>query len=275
MLYKDHMNKVNVILLIFVLAAAAALASMQADFVRNVQSQFLSLLSPFLKTGATIQRAISPERSFESLTPHQLRQQIDAISTENARLRATMQLMQDLQEDNRKLRNALNYRNRSVFRLIPARIISRNAATWWNTAILNRGFQDGLETDMPVLTETGLVGKITTVAKDISTVLLLTDENCKVASAIEGSREKGIVTGPRVSSTAAPLLELNFLSKDAKIQPGSRVYTAGVSGGIFPSGILVGTVKDFQPRDLDGQARIEPAVDLSHVEDVFVVLGTK
>lgn len=275
MLYRNHMNKVNVILLILVLAAAAVLASVQTSVVRDLQSQFLSLLSPFLKTGATIQRAISPERSFESLTPHQLRQQIEALSTENARLRATMQLMQDLQEDNRKLRKALNYRNRSVFRLIPARIITRNATTWWSIAILNRGFQDGLEPDMPVVTETGLVGKITTVAKDISTVLLLTDENCKVAAAIEGSREKGIVTGPRVSSTSTPLLELNFLSKDAKIQPSSRVYTAGVSGGIFPSGILVGSIKDFHSRDLDGQARIEPAVDLSHVEDVFVVLGTK
>lgn len=269
------MNKVNVILLVLVLAAAAILANLHTGLVRNIQSGFLSILSPFLKTGATIQRVISPEKSFESLTPTQLRQQISALSTENARLRATLQLMQDLQEDNRKLRNALNYRNRSVFRLVPARIIARNAATWWNTAIINRGFQDGLETDMPVLTEMGLVGKITTVAKDISTVVLLTDENCKVAAAIEGSREKGIASGPRTSSTSPPLLELNFLSKDAKINPGTRVYTAGVSGGIFPSGILLGTVKDFHSRDLDGQARIEPAVDLSHVEDVFVVVGTK
>ncbi|PWU06222.1 MAG: rod shape-determining protein MreC [Verrucomicrobia bacterium] len=269
------MNKVNVILLVLVLVAATALASMQASFVQDAQSRFLSFLSPFLKTGSAIQHAISSDSSFESLTPTQLRHQIAALSTENARLRATIQLMQDLQEDNQKLRKALNYRNRSVFRLLPARIISRNATTWWSTAILNRGFQDGLETDMPVLTETGLVGKITTVAKDISTVLLLTDENCRVASAIEGSREKGITAGPRVSGNVPPLLELNFLSKDAKISSGNRVYTAGVSGGIFPSGILIGTVKDFHPRDLDGQARVEPAVDLSHLEDVFVVVGVK
>ncbi len=270
------MSKINVILLVLVLTAAATLASMQTDFVQCAQSRFLSAISPLLTTSAAIQDAVSSDSSFKSLTPTQLRQQIDALSMENSRLRATLQLMQGLQEDNRKLRNALNYRTRSVFRLIPARVISRSAATWWSIVTINRGFQDGLETDMPVVTEFGLVGKVTTVAKDISTVLLLSDENCKVAAAIEGTREKGISSGPRVAdSPSCPLLELNFLSKDAKIQLGNRVYSAGISGGVFPSGILLGTIKDFHPRDLDGQAHIEPAVDLAHVEDVFVVVGTK
>lgn len=270
------MSKINIVLLILVLAAAAVLASMQTSFIQSAQSRFLSFLSPFLKTSSRIQHIISPDKSFESLTPHQLRQQISALSTENARLRATMQLMQGLQEDNHKLRNALDYRNRSVFRLIPARVISRNASTWWNIITINRGFQEGLETDMPVLTESGLVGKVTTVAKDISTVVLITDENCKVAAAIEGSREKGIVNGPRISANSSlVLLELNFLSREAQVAPGNRVYTVGISGGIFPSGILLGTVKEFHSRELDGQARLEPAVDFSHLEDVFVVVGTK
>jgi rod shape-determining protein MreC len=53
------------------------------------------------------------------------------------------------------------------------------------------------------------------------------------------------------------------------------VYSAGVSNGVFPSGILLGTVKNFKVRALDGQAIVEPAVDLSSVEDVFVKVGEK
>jgi rod shape-determining protein MreC len=52
------------------------------------------------------------------------------------------------------------------------------------------------------------------------------------------------------------------------------VYTSGV-GGVFPSGLLVGVVKSFRVRELDGQAQVAPAVDLSHLEDVFVVTGRK
>jgi rod shape-determining protein MreC len=127
---------------------------------------------------------------------------------------------------------------------------------------------------MPVATDEGLVGKITTVSDSISVVLLISDENCRVASKVEGSREQGIVSGERVTTGLTPLLNLNFLSKQADLKPGQKVYTSGV-GGVFPSGLLIGAVKAFRLRELDGQAQLTPAVDLSHLEDVFVVTGRK
>ena len=89
----------------------------------------------------------------------------------------------------------------------------------------------------------------------ISVVLLVTDENCKVASSVEGTREQGIVSGERVSGGLAPLLDLNFLTKQANLQPGQKGYTSGV-GGVFPSGLFIGTVKSFKTRELDGQAKL-------------------
>jgi rod shape-determining protein MreC len=64
------------------------------------------------------------------------------------------------------------------------------------------------------------------------------------------------------------------LTKQANLQPGAKIYTSGV-GGVFPSGLLIGTVQSFRVRELDGQAKITPAVDLSHLEDVFVVTGNR
>jgi rod shape-determining protein MreC len=64
------------------------------------------------------------------------------------------------------------------------------------------------------------------------------------------------------------------LSKQANLQPGQKTYTSGV-GGVFPSGLLIGTVKTFRVRELDGQAQLTPSVDISHLEDVFVVVGRK
>ena len=82
------------------------------------------------------------------------------------------------------------------------------------------------------------------------------------------------MTGERVIGTVTPLLDLNFLSKQANLQPGQKVYTSGV-GGVFPPGLLLGTAKSFRVRELDGQAQLIPAVDLSKLEDVFVVTGRK
>jgi rod shape-determining protein MreC len=127
---------------------------------------------------------------------------------------------------------------------------------------------------MPVVTDEGLVGKTTTVGRSISVVLLVSDENCRVAASVEGTREQGIVTGERVVGTVTPLLDLNFLSKQANLQAGQKAVTSGV-GGVFPGGLLIGTVKGFRVRELDGQAQLTPAVDLAKLEDVFVVTGRK
>jgi rod shape-determining protein MreC len=157
---------------------------------------------------------------------------------------------------------------------VPAEVITRDSSTWWRTVTVNRGKQDGIDSDMPVVTDEGLVGKTTTVSANITIVLLVSDENCRVAANVEGTREQGIATGERVTGGVAPLLNLNFLSKQANLQPGQKAYTSGV-GGVFPPGLLIGAVKEFRVRELDGQAQLTPAVDLTKLEDVFVVVGRK
>ena len=174
------------------------------------------------------------------------------------------------------MRLALDYRERSSFKLLAARIISRDASTWWNTIRIDRGFEDGVEADQPVLTDVGLVGKTTTVTKNEALVVLVSDETCRIAAKIEGTKEHGIISGMRVQEDAiGGLLQMNFLSKNAPIQPGQEVFTAGVARGSFPPGILIGKVKEFIPRALDGQAVIEPCVNLMSTEDVFVLVGKK
>lgn len=269
------MKRLNIIIVIVVLAGAVFLSTMGSQSMRDLQASFLGLLSPFLKTGSAVQQQLGAVGSgLKSL--EQLEAENRDLVTENRQLRATNQVLRDIEAENNKLRAALEYRERSVFKLLPARVVSRDASTWWNTIKINRGFEDGVESDQPVLTDAGLIGKTTTVSKNESIVLLVTDETCRVAAKVEGSREQGIISGLRVApSGSAGQLQLNFLSKLANLQPDQKVYTAGVSGGVFPSGILIGTVKSFHARALDGQSIVEPAVDLSSVEDVFVVVGVK
>lgn len=269
------MSRLNIILVVVILALAVLISSLGSGTMQSLQAGFLGLVSPFLKTGSAVQQQIGGiGQGLKTL--EQIEEENRKLTTENKELRATNQILRDIETENNKLRMALDYRNRSVFKLIPARVISRDASTWWNTVRINRGFEDGLNSDQPVLTDQGLVGKTTTVGKNESIVLLITDENCRVASKVEGSREQGIMSGQRVQGSSSPgEMQLNFLSKTADLQPGQKIYTAGVSGGVFPSGIMLGTVKSFKARPLDGQAIVEPSQDLSTVEDVFVVVGAK
>jgi rod shape-determining protein MreC len=273
------MSRLNVILVIAVIIGAVIISSFGVSAMQKLQAGFLSVISPFLKTGSAVQRQLGAMgQGLKTLD--QLERENKQLKAENTELRASNQVLRDLEAENSKLRSALEYRKRSIFKLLPARVISRDASAWWSTLRINRGFEDGVEADQPVLTDVGLVGKTTTVSKNEAIVLLISDESCKVAAKVEGSNERGILSGRRVGEGDMPTeMLLNFLSKKANLQPGQKVYTEGVSKGtstgVFPSGIFLGNVKSFQARPLDGQAVVEPAVDLSTVEDVFVVVGAK
>jgi rod shape-determining protein MreC len=267
------MSRTGVVALVLFGAALLALLSLGPQTTRKIQASFFQVISPFLTTGSGLERQITSLRAgLKSLD--ELERENAALRVENRSLKATNEALRDVEHEVNRLRQALNYRERSVFRLVPAEVISRDSSTWWRTVTINRGEADGLAPEMPVLTDEGLVGRTTTVSDTISVVLLISDENCRVAATIEGTREQGIVTGERVAGSLTPLLELNYLSKQANVKPGQKVYTSGV-GGVFPSGLLVGTVRSFQVRALDGQAKLTPAVDLARLQDVFVVFRPK
>lgn len=269
------MKKLNIALLLAVLLLAIYLSVLPSGVQQSISGTFLSFLAPFLRTGTAVQEQLgSMGKGLKTLD--EIEAENRKLNEVNRELLTTNNLLREIEGENNRLRLALEYRERSVFRLLAARVISRDASTWWNTVKINRGFEDGVETDQPVLTDVGLVGKVTTVSKNESIVVLITDETCRVAAKVEGTREQGILSGMRIQeSGTSGELQLNFLTKNAALEPGQKVYTAGISNGVFPSGILIGKVKEFRTRPLDGQALVEPAVDISQTEDLFVVVGAK
>src|SRR2546422_780408 len=267
------MSRTSIIALLIFGAILGYFLSFGADTTRKFQARIYQILAPFFTTGSGLQKQITSVRTgLKSL--EELEKENASLGVDNRQLRATNSALRDVEHEVNRLRHALNYRERSAFKLVPAEIVTRDSSTWWHTVTINRGKEDHIESDMPVVTDEGLVGKTTTVSNTISVVLLVSDENCKVAASVEGTREQGIVSGERVTTGLNPVLNLNFLSKQADLKPGQKVYTSGV-GGVFPSGLLIGVVKTFRVRELDGQAQLTPAVDLSHLEDVFVVTGRK
>jgi rod shape-determining protein MreC len=239
----------------------------------QLQGALFQLISPVLRTGASVQQELGGVRGGLKRLD-ELERENQKLKLDNEQLRASNSLLKNLESEVNRLNRALGFREQSAFRLLPAHILSRESATWWNFCTIDRGTKNGVATDMAVVTEDGVFGKITTVAKDVAVVLLVSDESLRVSVSIEGTQEQGIVSGTRASSNYVPDLKIRFLSKTANLKPGMKVLTAG-SGGVFPSGLVVGSIKDFFVKELEGVASVTPAVDLASVQDVFVVVGQK
>jgi rod shape-determining protein MreC len=240
---------------------------------QQMQGALFQLISPILRTGASVGHELGGVRGGLKRLD-ELQRENEQLKSENEELRAANSLLENLETEVNRLNRALGFREQSPFKLLPARVISRDSATWWNTCTIGGGSKNGIAPDMAVVTENGLVGKVATVGKDVAVVLLISDESLRVSVAIEGTQEQGIVSGTRASSTYAPDLRIRFLSKTAKLQPGMKVLTAG-AGGVFPSGVVVGTVKDFSAKELEGIATVTPAVALAEIQDVFVIIRQK
>jgi rod shape-determining protein MreC len=69
-----------------------------------------------------------------------------------------------------------------------------------------------------------------------------------------------------------PLLRLKFLSKNAELRPGQRVFTTG-RGGIFQPNILLGTIESVEKGAMDSEALVRPSVNFADLGTVFVVLA--
>ncbi len=267
----------NLIAIGIFLAALTGVFILSPHNRQKLQSAFLGMISPFLKKGSEVDSQWKGYRAGLK--------KIDDLEAENQRLkvdndqfRATNQALRGVEAENIRLKAALGYQNTSPFTLVPARVIGRSPSNWWSTVIIDKGSQDLVDIGLAVVTPDGLVGKVVSLSPKSSSVLLISDENCKVAGSVESSKEQGIVRvevrGQRTSNSIQPTMTLNFLTRFAPLRNGQRVFTSG-AGGIYPPGLLIGQIVEFKSRELDGHAVIEPSVDIAALSDVFVITGTK
>ncbi len=157
-----------------------------------------------------------------------------------------------------------------------AKVILRSVDDYSATYTLNKGENDGIRANMVVISYGGLAGKIIETTGDTSILLAITDSRCGVPALSEASRDMGIVKGVSDSGTTAGYCVMTELPTNAIIKPGDTVITSGM-GEVFPKGITVGTITEVSKGNLNqinSSARLTPAVDFDHLENVLIITNT-
>lgn len=219
-------------------------------------------------------------QSFKDL--RELEKEVFDLRSKNARLTTENRQLKFFRKKNAELEEMLGFKKASPYKLLSCRVIQRDPSNWWSVLIINRGYADhpDLTSDQPVVTPRGVVGKTGTISRHTSRVILLVDENCKISCEVEGSRAQGIIRGESKLNQGLPYCTMSFVSRDTPMAKGSRVFTSGL-GGIFPQGLLLGTVRDAPPASPERNfglyldAQIEPSVDLHDLRDMFIVIGVR
>ena len=304
------MNKSSMISLGVFVLALVWLFTLENKTVKNIQSKVLGVFGFAHETVSSAAfdndvingEAIDAADISIKYNKDELAQRYSELLKELFQLHLWRGQFDILREENIELKRSLNfvdYKNQQNQRLIAARVINRQSRSWWRTIVIDKGLDDGVVLNSPVMTpvavdstdrvEGALVGKITVVSRSQSTVVLATDVECMVGAYVHGALEEsrggglqrvqGILSGAPGAGTDVPHLILRNLPKEADrygVKAGAKVYSSGIANstarGIFPPGLMLGYVKAFEVREIDAVARVVPALDFNALSHVFVLL---
>jgi len=201
--------------------------------------------------------------------------EIGTLRTENARLRREVGLLREENarllsagEENARLRALLAFKQQQPYETVAARVIGRDPSDWFSTVLVDRGTAAGVRRNDAVLTSDGLVGHVIEAGLSWARVVLLPDPRSAVGVVVVRSREAGVAEGQ-----GRPTLRVKYFSRDADVRPGDEVVTSGL-GQIYPRNLVVGTVTGVSRAagDLFEDALVRPSADLSHLEEVLIIV---
>ena len=202
---------------------------------------------------------------------HGVEEENERLHVRIAELEARVMGLEAIARSARALEEALALDARIAPPTRAARVVAGNPTPGMLTVLIDRGTADGVAADMAVISAEGVVGRVLgEPAARTARVELLVGRNAGAAATLERSGAGGLVSGG-ATVAGAPALLLDYVPNIVDVQPGERVFTSG-QDGIYPPGFLVGFVSDARPGALFREVTVRPAVDVSRLDVVLVVL---
>jgi len=232
-------------------------AQTAADFVQSPVTTVTSSVSGYFGSIANLRGAQDQNEA--------LKQRVQELEVE-------LKAKEDLATENQRLNDLLNLPEKTKYKVLNARIIGRDPSVWFDSSIVNRGSLDGVKLNMPVVTNGGLLGRVTAVGPLTSQVDLVTRDKSGVGAVvgeIAGSNALGVVMG----SSKRELIEMRYVPGTAEVQVGQIVYTTG-QDGIYPAGLKVGEIVEVESGSATTPHRImiRPSAGLGSMQEVGILL---
>jgi rod shape-determining protein MreC len=197
-----------------------------------------------------------------------LRQRNADLEEALAQFQGELVELREISSDYQRLADLLNYTTQTTEQeFLAADVISIDQSGFLRTITLNRGTRDGISIGMPVVTDQGLVGRITEVSANASRVLLVSDQSSAISARLQTSRVEGSVIGQ-----LSGVLRMTFIPIGESIQVGDLVLTSGL-GGNFPPDVVIGQVTSKLQLEFETfqEAEVRSLINFDTLEIVLIV----
>jgi rod shape-determining protein MreC len=257
---REFFGRFSVIILMLISIASVLVGKSENHTINFLRSHLLDALTPIMEIIVIPLDAIRDSKTTLQtyLLVHSKNNQLDA---ENKKLRLQVVRLYQVQKENERLKELLNYVKDIEYKYISAKVVGNASGPFARSLLINAGENDEVLKGQAVIMNGGLVGRIIEVGSRSSRTLLLTDINSKISVISMDSRERSILAG---NNTENP--KLVYLQKESKISDGEVIVTSG-DGDMLPPGIMVGKAHKLN----DGSYEIVPFVSWHNIEYVSVL----
>ena len=199
----------------------------------------------------------------------QVSEENERLQTEVDKLIAENNVLREELRRQGRVGELMAFHDNRQMKSVVASVIGRDATQWARVVFINKGTEDGLRENLPVVTHSGVVGHVIQAGLTTAKVMLVVDGRSAVDALFGADRVSGVVVG-----TGMEFCEMKYVPITAEVNVGDQVLSSGL-GGMYPKGLVVGTVVSIAKgtQGLFQEITISPSADFGRLEEVLVLIS--
>lgn len=269
---KKKTGVIGIIITVIILILLVFLSNVKLQSFSYIENVFTSFVMP-IQTGYTyLKNKVTKNTNF-FVNMDELKSQNEELLQKNSELEQKLREFEIVKAENETLKEYVGLKEKYTnYEAIPANVISKDVSNFSNIFVVNVGKDDGIDVNMTVIADTGLVGYVISVTDKTAKIQTIMDSSSSVTARITTTDDSIICRG----SLEDGRLKASYIPVSADIVEGEMVETSGM-GGIYPKGITIGKIKEVNNtlNVLDRYALIEPAVNFDKLETVLILLENR
>lgn len=263
---KSGLLGISITIIILILIVIFSNKENNTSFFENIANK---LVMPVQNGLTYLKNKVSGNSTFFT-DINNLKMENQQLKNKNSELEQSLRELENIRTENETLKEYLGLSEKyGEYKTVPGYIINKDISNYSKTIIINIGKKDGIEENMTVIANEGLVGHVISVADNTAKVRTIVDTSSSISCLMSTNKDSIVCKGTLNNNSE---LKAMYISTDANLVQGDSVETSGL-GGIYPKGIHVGTVKKIISTQniTDRYAIVETAVNFNKLNTVLVI----
>lgn len=269
MFRKNKTGVIGIIITIIILISLIIISNIKEEKFYIIENGLSKIIIP-IQNGLTILKNKVENNSDFFVELDEIKNENKKLQEENEQLKQKINEMEIIKAENNNYKNYLNLSEQyNNYELIPTYIINEDVFNYNYNIIINVGTKDGVEKDMVVVNEDGVVGHVISVTETTAKVKTLVDTSCFISASINDINNSIVCNGLLNNKRE---LKGVFIEPEQTVLVGDLVETNGL-GGIYPKGLTIGTIKEIidTKNITDRYIIVETSVDFNNLNYLMVI----